>query len=189
VTTVLFGALNNKMHTVTTVLFGALNNKMHTVTTVLFGALNNKMHTVTTVLFGAKQRWSVPNVPLPPSTHQPCLSTEMARNVGAHNFEIWWIWFLQLRDSQSLFNPFSVAKLYPCSSVIYQCCDFYSIRKFTIHSEGKNYQLCREENRSFVSLEERKWAVSLLDPLYHFTINFHIMLPYSVLYVFQICWL
>lgn len=63
--------------------------------------------------------------------------------------------FLQLKR-------FSVAKLYPCSFVIYQCYDFYSIGKFTTHSEGKNYQLRREGNRSFVSLEERKRAVSIL---------------------------
>jgi len=100
---------------------------------------------------------------------------------GVFKYSILRFVFKMLRDSRVLFYPFLVDKLYPCSFVIYQCCEFYSIKKFTTHSEGKNYRLCGEENRSFISLGERKLAVPLLDPLYHFMINVHNMMPYSVL--------
>jgi hypothetical protein len=128
--------------------------------------LKNKMHTVTTVLYGAKQTPTCSKC-APTTIHSPAVPFHL--NGTQHRR----IQFLKsggfcscsLRDSQVFFYPFSVTKLYPCSFVLYQYCDFYSIRKFTIHSEGKNYQLCREENLSFISLGERKRAVSLLDPI------------------------
>jgi hypothetical protein len=48
-----------------------------------------------------------------------------------------------------------------------------------MHSEGKNYQLCREENRSFVSLGERK-RTEVSGFLVRPSLSFYDKLPHHV---------